>query len=63
MIDFKHILEGSFLYGVTSYAMRTFPQPNNIYAKWVLGVIQYAVSNPDLAAKNFQSQEGQQNVK
>lgn len=38
-------MEGAAAYGVLAYASRTIPIPANPWAKWIVGVLQFALSN------------------
>ena len=46
-ISISNLLEGAFMWGLIGHGLRTFPTPENKYAKWVIGIAQYAVSNYD----------------
>lgn len=50
--DLSHVVaavSGATGYGIASYAARIFPMPKNPYLKWIVQVIQFALSNPDKA--------------
>ncbi len=37
--------QGAAVYGMMSYGARTFPVPTNVYAKWLVGLVQFGLSN------------------
>ncbi len=37
--------EGAAFYGIMAYGARTFPVPQNVYAKWLVGLVQFGLSN------------------
>ena len=45
--DLTSLFTGGFGMLVISYAMRTIPQPKSVWARWLIGVLQFAVSNAD----------------
>ena len=42
---------------VIAYALKTVPIVDNVWAKWIIGVIQYAFSNSEIGKLNFQKPE------
>ena len=38
---------------LVSFGLNTFPKPQNKYALWLLGIIQFVFLNKDLARVNF----------
>ncbi len=46
-------LSGAFLYGLIAYLIRTIPPVSNVWAKWLIGGIQYVFSNPDAARRTL----------
>lgn len=44
-INWETFLAGSFAYGVVAYALRTIPPQSNPWAKWLIGILQFAFSN------------------
>jgi hypothetical protein len=40
-------LWGHVSLGVMAYAMRTVPQPKSVWGRWVIGILQFAVTNAD----------------
>lgn len=46
-IDPISFFTGGFGLLVLSYAMRTIPQPKSVWARWIIGILQFAVSNAD----------------
>jgi len=43
------VLTGATVIGVIAHAVNTFPVPTNAYAKWLLGVVQFAVGQREKA--------------
>lgn len=41
------------------YGMKTFPMPDSKLGKWVLGVVQFALTNSELAKQNFRTADYQ----
>lgn len=39
----------AFFWAIGSYALQTFPTPENRYAQWIIGVLQYAFANREKA--------------
>jgi hypothetical protein len=45
--DVLSLFTGGFGMVVLAYAVRTIPQPRTVWARWAVGVLQFAVSNLD----------------
>ena len=39
------IVTGIAIYSAVAHAANTFPTPKNVYLRWLVGLIQYAVAN------------------
>ena len=50
-----HWIGGGLGYGALSYAVRTFPIPNNEYLKWFICSIQYLFANLDKGHETLKS--------
>lgn len=48
--DWSSILTGATVYGVLSYMARTIPHVENVWARWIIGGVQYILANPDRVA-------------
>jgi hypothetical protein len=49
-IHWQGFVSGAFAYGVAAYAARTIPIPDNRWARWIVGVLQFALSNAEKGA-------------
>lgn len=38
---------GAAVYSALSYAAQTIPTPSNAWARWIIGIIQYVLSNAE----------------
>lgn len=54
--DLISIFAGMPVISILTYAARKFPMPQNVYGRWALGVVQFALGNKDLSDQNFQAQ-------
>ena len=62
-IDYISVIEGATAFGIIAHAVNTFPQPVNVYAKWLLGTVQFAVgqrmqAQRTMSAAPFENAEG-----
>lgn len=48
-------LSGSTATGIVAHAVNTFPQPQNVYWRWLLGTIQWAVGQRTQGAATIQN--------
>lgn len=46
-IDWISFIQGGFALGILAYAMRTIPQPKSVWGRWIIGILQFAVTNAD----------------
>lgn len=44
-IHWQEIAGTIVVWNVAAFALQTFPTPDNKYARWVMGVLQFAVAN------------------
>lgn len=56
-IDLHSLFAGAATYGVLAYAAQTFPTPQNAYARWAVGVLQFALSNREKALQAMSGKE------
>jgi hypothetical protein len=47
VISGQTLLGGAVLYGAAAYAAQTIPTPSNPWAKWIVGIVQYVLSNSE----------------
>jgi hypothetical protein len=55
--DIEFFLSGSSFIGIVAHAVSTFPVPDNPYAKWLLGTVQWIVGQREQAQVTVQSDE------
>lgn len=53
------MLLGATAIGIVSHAVNNFPQPQNKYAQWLLGVVQYAVGQRQRALETLPTTKNQ----
>ena len=49
----EYFFTGAAGLGIVAHAVNTFPIPKNPYGQWLLGVIQFAVGQRQLAKTTF----------
>lgn len=54
MIHWQEVLGTIAVWNVAAYALSTFPPPENKYARWFMGVLQFIVANHNKAKEAFQ---------
>jgi hypothetical protein len=53
---FQIFLSGATVLGIVAHAVQSFPTPENKYAQWLLGVIQYIVGQRIRAMNTLQGE-------
>ena len=43
----EHWVGGAAFYGIAAYALQTVPTPKNAWARWLIGVLQFALANKE----------------
>lgn len=59
-IDIQSFLMGGFVWLVIAYAARTIPAVKNPWAKWIIGIFQFAVANVEQAKLQVTAQPPEQ---
>lgn len=47
----------SVFWSFVAHAVNTFPVPNNIYGRWLLGLVQWWIGQRDRALNTFSNQD------
>jgi hypothetical protein len=45
--DLGSMVSGAAVYSALAYAAQTIPTPSNPWARWIIGVIQFVLSNKE----------------
>jgi hypothetical protein len=53
-IHWQEIVGTLVVWNIAAFALQTFPTPNNVYARWLMGVLQFAVANRQKMLEAFQ---------
>lgn len=53
----SELLAGGTAVGILAHAVNSFPTPENPYARWLLGVIQYTVGQRVAATNTLKGQD------
>jgi hypothetical protein len=59
--NWAHVLvsfcTGTVAFGVLAHAVNTFPVPDNEYARWLLGVLQYWIGQKERGGNTIKNQD------
>jgi predicted component of viral defense system (DUF524 family) len=55
MIHWQEIVGTLVVWNVAAFALQTFPTPENKYARWFMGVLQFLVANKQKMFDAFQN--------
>lgn len=58
-LHWNEIAGALVLWNIAAFALQTFPTPDNVYARWIMGVLQFAVANRQKMLEAFKGQQDQ----
>lgn len=44
-LHWQEIVGTIAVWNIAAFALQTFPTPENVYARWIIGVLQFLVAN------------------
>lgn len=55
-IHWQEVIGTAAVWSALSYAVETFPCPNNAYARWLVGILQFLFANKAKAKEAFKKE-------